>query len=153
MLKIDLFSENFDLVYCGEIIEHLTDPDHLLDEVYRVLKCGGLLIITTPNLAGWINRLLLFLGYQPFATEVSYRFDVGKPCLIRRKEMAGHLRAFTAKSLKELLVMHGFSDIKLYGAQIEWLPSRMLKPIQFFDRILSCYPNLSMHCIAFATKP
>jgi len=41
----------FDFVFCGEIIEHLFDPDHLLSEVYRVLKTKGTAIVTTPNLA------------------------------------------------------------------------------------------------------
>ncbi len=61
----------FDVIYCGEVIEHLFNPDHLLREIYRVLQPGGSAIITTPNLAGWPNRLALLLGYQPFATAVS----------------------------------------------------------------------------------
>jgi ubiquinone/menaquinone biosynthesis C-methylase UbiE len=30
--------EFFEGIFCGEVIEHLYDPDHLLDEVHRVLK-------------------------------------------------------------------------------------------------------------------
>jgi len=120
--KVDIDEEqlpfpdaNFELVYCGEIIEHLIDPDHLLDEVYRVLKPRGFICLTTPNLAGWANRLLLLFGYQPWGTEVSLRYDVGKPYYLKRKDMAGHLRIFTSRSLKELLMIHNFIDIRLYG--------------------------------------
>jgi len=52
----------FDMVYCGEIIEHLFNPDHLLQEVYRVLKPAGTCILTTPNLASWPSRVSLIAG-------------------------------------------------------------------------------------------
>ena len=35
------FGDNyFDAIFCGDIIEHLYDPDHLLSEMYRVLRGG-----------------------------------------------------------------------------------------------------------------
>jgi SAM-dependent methyltransferase len=43
--------ECFDTVVCGELIEHLPgDPMHLMSEVNRILKPGGHLLITTPNI-------------------------------------------------------------------------------------------------------
>ncbi|MCJ7660959.1 MAG: class I SAM-dependent methyltransferase, partial [Anaerolineales bacterium] len=42
--------ESFDLVFCGEVIEHVFDPDLLLDEIWRVLVPGGNLILSTPNM-------------------------------------------------------------------------------------------------------
>jgi len=81
--KVDLnkdklpYQDNyFDLVLMEEVIEHLANPDNALEEVRRVLKPGGLFIITTPNLAWWVNRLVLLLGFQPYWTEVSTRQDI-----------------------------------------------------------------------------
>jgi len=93
------FSDNyFDIVYCGEIIEHLFNPDHLLQEVHRVLKPGGSCIITTPNLAGWPNRLALLLGYQPFATAVSPEHEgAGKLIMKGDEGQWGHIRVFTTR--------------------------------------------------------
>ena len=72
------FEDNyFDAVFAGEVIEHLYDPDHLLDEIYRTLKPKGALILTTPNLACWQNRISLFFGYQPYATTISLRYRLG----------------------------------------------------------------------------
>jgi hypothetical protein len=34
-------------------------------------KDGGHLLLTTPNLASWVNKLLLVFGYQPYNCEVS----------------------------------------------------------------------------------
>jgi methionine biosynthesis protein MetW len=108
------FSGNyFDLVFCNHVIEHLLDPDHLLDEVFRTLKNDGIFILTTPNLAAWYNRILLFLGYQPHFTEVSTQYNVGKIyfgklALGKETAIGGHLRLFTYHALKELLKLHGF---------------------------------------------
>jgi len=48
VFQIDVEEENlpfednfFDRVFCGETIEELYNPDHLLDEIYRILKPGG----------------------------------------------------------------------------------------------------------------
>lgn len=60
---------SIDAIYPGEIVEHLYDPDHLVDEIFRVLRAGGVAIIDTPNLAWWADRLSLLLGYQPQTTE------------------------------------------------------------------------------------
>ena len=110
--KFPFDNDSFDMVYCGEIIEHLFNPDHLLDEVHRILKPGGKCIITTPNLAGWPNRLSLLLGYQPFATSVSPEHEgAGKLMLKGNEGQWGHIRVFTTRALKELLKIHSFKII------------------------------------------
>jgi len=69
----------FDVVYCGELIEHLFNPDHLLEEIRRVLKPTGICVISTPNLASWPNRFALLLGYQPYCTAISPKNEgIGK---------------------------------------------------------------------------
>ncbi len=41
--------ETFDLVICNDVIEHLDEQEELIREIYRVLKIGGYLYLTTPN--------------------------------------------------------------------------------------------------------
>jgi 2-polyprenyl-3-methyl-5-hydroxy-6-metoxy-1,4-benzoquinol methylase len=50
-LPTNLPSSHFDVVLLFEVVEHLNDVDLLgiLEEVFRLLKYGGVLIITTPN--------------------------------------------------------------------------------------------------------
>lgn len=55
----------FDLVFAGEVIEHIFDIDHLFKEFFRVLKPAGTLVLTTPNLAALGRRLLLLLNAIP----------------------------------------------------------------------------------------
>ncbi len=53
----------FDAVLLGEVIEHvLNHPAGLLGEVRRVLKPGGLLILTTPNPATLLNVIRILRG-------------------------------------------------------------------------------------------
>jgi 2-polyprenyl-3-methyl-5-hydroxy-6-metoxy-1,4-benzoquinol methylase len=71
--KIPLNNNSVDLVTALELIEHLINPDHMLREVHRVLNSHGQFILSTPNLASYVNRLILLLGYQPYNVEVSIR--------------------------------------------------------------------------------
>ena len=41
--------ESFDSIFAGEIIEHLTNPAQFLKEIERVLKKGGVAVLTAPN--------------------------------------------------------------------------------------------------------
>ncbi len=60
-------NEKFDLVLAQEIVEHLANCGNLLRESRRVLKGGGYLYLTTPNLAGLIDRIFLLRGKKPLA--------------------------------------------------------------------------------------
>jgi len=52
----------FDIVVSNQVIEHVIDVDSFLMEINRVLKSGGSLIISTPNLCALHNRILVLLG-------------------------------------------------------------------------------------------
>ena len=55
----------FDYVVCIEGIEHIENPNHLIREFKRILKKGGKLIITTPNVLSVYGRLRYLLsGYS-----------------------------------------------------------------------------------------
>lgn len=49
VLKIPFPKNTFDVVVSSEVIEHTPDPTKALAEFYRVLKPGGVLVVTTPN--------------------------------------------------------------------------------------------------------
>lgn len=47
--KMPFRSNFFDIVFAGEIIEHVAHPDHLLRTLYECCRPGGFVIVTTPN--------------------------------------------------------------------------------------------------------
>lgn len=106
-------ADYFDAVFAGDVIEHLVDVDHFLAELYRTLKPDGILVISTPNLACWYNRLAFLLGFQPFWTDVSIRNPNAGKLLKTGPEGGGeHIHVFTPKALRETAETHNFTFIK-----------------------------------------
>jgi glycosyltransferase involved in cell wall biosynthesis/SAM-dependent methyltransferase len=59
-------SNSFDVVTCLEVLEHLgRDPMHTLWEINRVLKPGGILVLTTPNVVSSRSVRAVLTGYHP----------------------------------------------------------------------------------------
>lgn len=83
---------SFDAVFAGEVIEHLFDVDKFLEETRRVLKHGGILVITTPNLVSFWNRFRALFGKAFIDVNTDKQ----------------HIRFFTRASLTKLLESHGF---------------------------------------------
>ncbi|MEW1658775.1 MULTISPECIES: class I SAM-dependent methyltransferase [unclassified Streptomyces] len=131
-----------DAVLFSEVIEHLVDPDAALDELRRVLRPGGHLLLSTPNLAAWYNRGLLLAGVQPVFSEVSLRAIHGRP----GTQVVGHLRLYTARALRAFLTASGFDVIRIAGAPYHDVP----RPLRPLDRAACHAPSLSSILLAHA---
>lgn len=59
------FPVKFDIIFAGDLIEHLTNPGLFLDACKKMLKEGGLLIMTTPNTFNLFNLVEKFTKYDP----------------------------------------------------------------------------------------
>lgn len=81
-------AEKFDLVVMLETAEHLMNPLNTLKEIYRILKRGGILIISTPD-SNSLSRLFLGKNWAVFSPEE-------------------HLSVFSQKSLFYLLQRANF---------------------------------------------
>lgn len=129
-------SAEVDLVFAGEIIEHLLDTDGFLAEVRRVLRPGGVLVITTPNLASFENRLRLLLGAYP--NWVDHRLG-----------SSGHVRAYTPRLLRAQLGVHGFTVERHVGNWIPVIPQRFADDVRWpWLRITGdWWPSLAMAII------
>ena len=57
-----------------EVVEHIPLAESLMNEAYRVLAPGGLLLLSTPNAVWWQDRLRAALGRPPAAEGYHYRF-------------------------------------------------------------------------------
>jgi SAM-dependent methyltransferase len=142
---LPLPDRSLDVVVFSEVIEHLVDTDAALEEIVRVLRPGGSLLLSTPNLAAWFNRVLLLAGVQPLFTEVSLRAIHGRP----GSEVVGHLRVFTLRALLGLLRAHGLETVAVRGAGYHDTP-RVLRPL---DKLLRSVPSLAADLLVHARTP
>jgi SAM-dependent methyltransferase len=104
----------FDVVFCGEVIEHVFSPDAVLSDLKTLLRPNGILILSTPNLGYWVNRLLLLVGISPLFVENSARAKLGRRFrfLGQGNETQGHIRLFTHRAVRDLLDLHGFELLR-----------------------------------------
>ena len=139
----------FDVVFAGEIIEHVLDPDRLLQECRRVLKPGARLVLSTPNLLAWYNRILALLGITPFFVEHSYKTTYGPRFSFLRKSSkpVGHLRIYNLRPLKAILQNNGFEVAAVRGCA--FLPVPLLFSV---DKAISrSRPSLASILVVVAT--
>jgi 2-polyprenyl-3-methyl-5-hydroxy-6-metoxy-1,4-benzoquinol methylase len=144
------FSDSsFDLVFMTEVVEHLVRPDRALEEVRRVLTKGGLLILSTPNLACLPNRALLALGIQPLFSEVSEEVVLGRRLRLLGQggQPVGHLRLYTKRALLEFLNSQGFSVLKVRGAAFH-----SSGPLGYVERAIGSLPGLAMIFVVLAQE-
>ncbi len=97
--------EHFATVLCCELIEHLQrDPMHMMAEINRILRPGGHVVLTTPNIASLRAIAAVLLGYHPGLFPAYLRPREGK------EELGGarHAREYTAKEVARLLIEAGF---------------------------------------------
>ncbi|KKQ49407.1 MAG: hypothetical protein US75_C0002G0015 [Candidatus Woesebacteria bacterium GW2011_GWC1_38_13] len=135
-------TNTFDMVFSNQVIEHIIDPDHFLSECRRILKRNGRLIITTPNLTAWYNRILFIFGVYPLFLEASMRDKtVGTKFMKRfaaQQQGVGHMKVLTAEVLRDLLELNHF-DIEyitalkrtLFG-NLSWFPKLLFQSIDTF---------------------
>ena len=141
---------SFDIVHAGAVIEHIEDTDFFISECWRVLKNEGIVILSTPNLASWVNRILLLFGYQLFDVEVSKHECFGLPKSSKRKwKPVGHVRCFTLRALKRFLIFHKFEILEIKGISSN-VPIWVTK---ILDRICNRFlPSLSRVLLVVAKK-
>jgi methionine biosynthesis protein MetW len=145
----------FDCVHLGDVLEHIFSPDAVLTEAYRLLRPGGYVVITTPNLASWRNRIGLLFGWQPLNSEVSTMRHLGNP-FSPDGEPAGHLRVFTFRALQALAEMHGFRLTAVRGYALGGTEAGGLVRAAFglIDRLADRYcPTLSDELLVRLEKP
>jgi len=97
--KLNIPSNSMDYITLLAVIEHIDNPTNLLKEIKRILKKGGYLIITTPNIRWkWLLELMAYLR------------------IISKNEIDDHKIYYSTKSIISSLSSNGFNkkNIKVH---------------------------------------
>ncbi|WP_185747316.1 class I SAM-dependent methyltransferase [Humibacillus xanthopallidus] len=135
---LPLDSASVDAIFCGELIEHLFDPRRFLDECHRVLVPGGLLLVTTPNIATLQDRLRFLLGKAPRHIDPLHDY-------IRL-----HIRPFTPELLDRAFSSVGFRTLDVRSNFVDFHRRGKRYNLPLLARV---FPRLGGTIIAIGQKP
>jgi len=105
--KFPFKASSFDLIYSIEVIEHIRSPYDFISECYRILKPGGILILSTPNILHLTSRFKFFVTgfYDLFEPPSILPANAGRLC--------GHIMPLTIAYYDYGLRSAGFKNINL----------------------------------------
>ena len=140
--NLEFDDNSFDVVYAHGVIQYTANPQKMVDELRRVLRPGGEMILMVYNRNSWLNLLSVTLG-------------VGL-----EHEEAPVLKKFAIKEFKSLL--GGFPKAKIVPERFP-VRSRLHKGVKavffnnFFVPLFNLIPravarNTGWHIMAFARK-
>ena len=92
----------YDGIVSVEVIEHLYDPEAMLQNCADAIRDDGWIILTTPY-HGWLKNVALAVSNK---MDHHYMVD----------SLGGHIKFFSKKTMKEMLKRTGFKDIEFRGA-------------------------------------
>lgn len=153
--KIDLengrfpFDNNFfDVIIAGQVIEHVLNKDHLIEESYRVLKKKGLFVCATENIASFDNIISLLFGQEPLSQHTGSKFNTNSflsPHFMEKESDPNgnkyqHKNICSYFGLQRLLKVNGFKNCKIISIGNAGI---------IFEKIFKIYNRL---IVVFCTK-
>ncbi len=101
-------SAHFLTVLCCELLEHLNhDPMHMMDQIHRILRPGGHLVLTTPNIAAMRSVAAVLQGHHPMLFPAYI-----KPAAVSVAD-SRHAREYTPDEIRLLLENSGFEVVRM----------------------------------------
>ena len=112
----------FDAIICSEVLEHLPNPNSLIQLVFKILKANGVFIVTVPNGKGprelFVTRPILWLRKHggiawKLILKIKQVLGYNGKSVQSKAENMDHLHFFTMKDLKKIADNNGFKIVKL----------------------------------------
>ena len=123
----------FDLVLMADVLEHLSEPEVLLEQCMDLLTPEGSVILCVPNIAHWYPRTRAALGM----------FDYDQRGILD----ATHLRFFTRRSIRKLVERSGYTvrrmepvGVPLDALGLEGTSGRLVRLVDHF--LVTLWPTM-----------
>ena len=113
--KLPYEDASFDAAVAVEVMEHLLSPDRLFSECARVLKAGGMLVMSTPNILSIKSR------YRFFVCGFFYSF---KPVDMENEHGLEHVSSLTLEQYRYIAHKNGL-DLACYSTDTYQKASRL----------------------------
>ena len=136
------FADKFDFVFFSEVIEHLPIPGYLaLERLRKVLRPGGAMICTTPNLYRLRNVVYMAIGLQIFDY---FRYPDDETSL-------SHVLEYSRDHLAWQFKKAGFTDYRVEYSQMHHSPTNPLfRPLAWLGYPLHVVPPWHDNLVATA---
>src|SRR2546422_2129384 len=134
--------QSFDYVTCVEGLEHIENPQQAMREFARVLKPGGHLIVSVPNILNIEERLKwLLYGYtshfKPISRAAAERLRAEYN---DRVEIAAHVNPISYSELRYILEKNGFEMLSVHRDKAKanaWMYWPMVATIKLIAKLTS----------------
>lgn len=139
------FTGRFDFVFFSEVIEHMPIPGHIvLERLRKVLRPGGAIICTTPNLHRLRNLVCMTSGAQIFDHFQYAENDIA----------LGHILEYSREHLDWQFRKAGFTRCKVEYSQMHHSTTNpMLRPLAWVGYPLHLIPHWRDNLVAIAYAP
>lgn len=140
----------YDIVVCGEVLEHMEiDPMFMLSEVNRVLREGGRLLLTTPNVVSSRGITKMLSGYEPYFFmqyhktgeyhRHNYEYSVHSAHALL--QAAGFSSSVWTEDLFEDGMMHEVDKLRMLGYSIDHVGDNILALATKVSGVVERYPR------------
>ncbi|MBL1140649.1 MAG: class I SAM-dependent methyltransferase [Proteobacteria bacterium] len=123
----------FDKVLCSEVIEHIPNADKALNEMWRILKPGGHLILSTPNPNSWYGFDRYIIWEKIFRKEWPHPYDNWRS--LRELLFMTKTKGFITKKTAGVCYIPGF--IITYFVLPKFIQHPLISIIRIFEPFLS----------------
>lgn len=132
----------YDCIVCADVLEHLREPERVLQDCHRLLRPDGWLLASVPNVA-----------YAGMVLELMHGdWKYGPEGLLDRT----HLRFFTRRSFQRLLQAQGWRVQRVEPIDLTWYYTEFWTPFDHLPpavaRYLLAQPDASAYQLVFAAQ-
>ncbi|MFA5004810.1 MAG: methyltransferase domain-containing protein [Candidatus Omnitrophota bacterium] len=131
----------FDLIILADVLEHLDDPRSELERLRKLLKPGGILYISTPDIDSFLSRLLkakwwgIQYGHLFYFSRKTLSKMLGL-CGFKPLSYSAYLRVFSVSYWQQRLASYSWLLSKVFGFLAKcFSPLSGLWAVSFFDQV------------------